>query len=235
MINNLRSIGALGVVYVACAAVGTGQAATGAAPTGNTPPWLEVLNERSEGLNREYGLDDHAERRQLGAPGPDWREALQARSEAMNRYFGLGEFARQGARSASAPDWLVALNARSDALNRQYGLGDHAVTRDAGGPDDRAEARGPGAIAAVATAQAAGRDDSAESSGATVIHTDDRSGLRGPGTVLLTVPAAPTVEAAYDGFAWDDAALSAAATLGIGALLGAGAVSIRYRRSPTLR
>jgi len=102
-------------------------------------------------------------------------------------------------------------------------------TAQAAGPDDRAEARGPGAIAAALEREAA------TSSGATVIHADDRSGLRGPGTVVLTVPAAPTVQAADDGFAWDDAALSVAATLGIGALLGAGAVSIRYRRSPTLR
>ena len=101
-------------------------------------------------------------------------------------------------------------------------------TAQAAGPDDRAEARGPGAIAADRLER-----DAAKAT--TVIHADDRSGLRGPGTVLLTVPAAPTVEAADDGFAWDDAALSAAATLGIGALLGAGAVSIRYRRSPTLR
>jgi hypothetical protein len=124
-------------------------------------------------------------------------------------------------------------------------------TAQAAGPDDRAEARGPGAIASVGTATTAGPDDRAEARGpgaiaadrlereaakaTTVIHADDRSGLRGPGTVLLTVPAAPTVEGADDGFAWDDAALSAAATLGIGALLGAGAVSIRYRRSPTLR
>ena len=121
-----------GITVVAVASVATAIGA-GAAITGNTPPWLKALNERSEALNREYGLGDHAERRQLGGPGPNWREALQARSEAMNRYYGLGEYARQGARSSSAPDWLVALNARSDALNRQYGLGDYAVKRDAGG------------------------------------------------------------------------------------------------------
>ena len=90
-----------GITVVAVASVATAIGA-GAAVTGNTPPWLKALNERSEGLNREYGLGDHAERRQLGAPNPTWREALQARSEAMNRYYGLGEFARQGARSSSA-------------------------------------------------------------------------------------------------------------------------------------
>jgi len=120
-----------GITVVAVASVAAAIGA-GAAITGNTPPWLEALNERSEALNREYGLGD-AERRQLGGPGPNWREALEARSEAMNRYYGLGEYARQGARSSSAPDWLVALNARSDALNRQYGLGEYGPKRDAGG------------------------------------------------------------------------------------------------------
>ena len=51
----------------------------------------------------------------------------------------------------------------------------------------------------------------------------------------LTLPPAPTVAPGDGGFAWDDAALSAVATLAVGVLLGAGAVSIRYRRSPTLR
>jgi hypothetical protein len=191
MINNLRSIGALGAVYVACAAVGTAQAAgpddraeargpgaigTGAAVTGNTPPWLRALDERSEALNREYGLGDHAERRQLGAPGPNW---------------------------------LVALNERSEALNRKYGLGDYGPTRGASGR--------------------------ATSSGTTVIQADDRSGLRGSHRVALTVFSVPSAEPAEDGFTWDDAALSVGATLAVAAVLGAGAVSIRYRRGVTLR
>ena len=191
MINNLRYIGALGAVYVACAAVGTAQAAgpddraeargpgaigAGAAVTGNTPPWLEALNRRSEALNREYGLGGHAERRQHGAPGPNW---------------------------------LVALNARSDAMNREYGLGDHGPTRGAGG--------------------------AAKASGTTGIHADDRSGLRGSDSVALTVFSVPSAEPAEDGFALDDAALSVGATLVIAAVIGAAAVSIRYRRGMTLR
>jgi hypothetical protein len=113
-----------GITVVAVASVATAIGA-GVAVTGNTPPWLRALNERSEALNREYGLGDQADRRQLGAPGPSWLQALQARSDAMNRYYGLGEYARQDAGSSAAPDWLVALNARSDALNREYGLGDY--------------------------------------------------------------------------------------------------------------
>jgi len=81
-----------GLTDVAVASVATAIGA-GAAVTGDTPPWLKALNERSEALNRQYGLGDHAERRQLGAPGPDWLVALNARSEAMNRYYGLGEYA----------------------------------------------------------------------------------------------------------------------------------------------
>ena len=100
---------------------------------GRPPQWLTALNERSEALNREYGLGDHANRRQLGAPGPNWLVALKARSEAMNRKYGLGEYGRQGAGTASSSDWLVALNVRSDALNRKYGLGDDRPTRQAGG------------------------------------------------------------------------------------------------------
>ena len=120
-----------GITIVAVASVATVIGA-GAATTGNTPPWLKALNERSEALNREYRLGDDAQRRQLGSPGPNWLKALEARSEAMNRYYGLGEYAREGAGSASSRDWLAALNARSEALNRQYGLGEYGPKRDAG-------------------------------------------------------------------------------------------------------
>ena len=56
-----------GITVVAVASVATAIGA-GAAITGNTPPWLEALNERSEALNREYGLGDHAERRRSVRP-----------------------------------------------------------------------------------------------------------------------------------------------------------------------
>jgi hypothetical protein len=120
-----------GITVIAVASVAAAIGA-GAAVAGTTPPWLAALDERSEALNRQHGLGDHAERRALGSPGPNWRQALEARSDAMNRYYGLGAYARQGSRSSSTPDWLVALNARSDALNRQYGLGEYGATRDAG-------------------------------------------------------------------------------------------------------
>ena len=117
-----------GITVVAVAAVSAALGA-GAAMTGNTPPWLDALNARSDALNREHGLGDHSQQRQLGAPGPGWRDALQARSEAMNRYYGLGDYARTGSRTQATPDWRVALDARSDGLNRRYGLGDHASDR----------------------------------------------------------------------------------------------------------
>jgi len=76
------------------------------------------------------------------------------------------------------------------------------------------------ACAAVGTAQAAAPDDRAEA--------------RGPGAISAAPAPAPNLSAG-DGLAWDDAALSAVATVAVGVLLGAGAVSIRYRRSLTLR
>jgi hypothetical protein len=184
MINNLRWIGALGAIYVACAAVGTAQASpddraeargpgaigAGAAVTRKTAPWLVALDARSKALNHKYGLADHAERGQLGAPGPNW---------------------------------LVALNARSNAMNRMLGLGD-AAGRGAGGTTP-------------------------------VIRADDRSGLRGRGAITFAATTRPSVAPADDGFAWSDAALSAVATLAVGVLLGAGAVSIRHRHRLTLR
>ena len=70
---------------------------------------------------------------------------------------------------------------------------------------------------------------------ARVIHADDRSGLRGRGAMVFAAATLPAAAAADDGFAWDDAAVSGAATLALGVLLGVGAVSIRHRRSLTLR
>ena len=76
------------------------------------------------------------------------------------------------------------------------------------------------ACAAVGTAQAAAPDDRAEA--------------RGPGAISAA-PASGRNLPAGDGLAWDDAALSAVATVAVGVLLGAGGVSIRYRRGLTLR
>ncbi len=105
-------------------------------------------------------------------------------------------------------------------------------TAQAAGPDDRAEARGPGAIA---LASAPGRDwfereaAMSKSSDTTVIHADDRSGLRGARWIAPTATSVPTVTSTDDGFAWDDAALSVAATLALGGVIGAGAVGLRRR------
>ena len=76
------------------------------------------------------------------------------------------------------------------------------------------------ACAAVGTAQAAAPDDRAEA--------------RGPGAISAAPAPGPNLSAG-DGLAWDDAALSAVATVAVGVLLGAGGVSIRYRRGLTLR
>jgi hypothetical protein len=185
MINNLRWIGVLGAVYVACAAVGTAQASgpddgagargpgaieAGPAVTGATPVWLAALDGRSAALNREYGLGDRRARRPVGAPGSNW---------------------------------LVAVSERSSGMNRTYGLGEYPTRR---------------------TAQTT-----------PVIHADDRSGLRGRGAIVFAATTVPTAGPSDDGFAWHDAALSGAATLALGLLLGAGAVSIRYPRNVARR
>ena len=67
-----------GITVVAVASVATAIGA-GAAITGNTPPWLEALNERSEALNRETasattrsaGSSDPRPELAPGAPGPE--------------------------------------------------------------------------------------------------------------------------------------------------------------------
>ena len=104
-------------------------------------------------------------------------------------------------------------------------------------PDDRAEARGPGPIAA-ASAPMSGWLERAVARAtpvSPVIHADDQSGLRGSDRLVLAAPPPPTNAPAGDGLAWDDATLSAVASLAVGVLLGAGAVSIRYRHGLTLR
>ena len=84
------------VVTVASAAALVG---AGAALTGSTPAWLAALNERGEGLNREYGLGDHARQSARSSSAPDWLVALNARSDALNKQYGLGEYARNTARA----------------------------------------------------------------------------------------------------------------------------------------
>ena len=103
-------------------------------------------------------------------------------------------------------------------------------TAQAAGPDDRAEARGPGAIA---LASAPGPDwfarEAAKSSATAVIHADDRSGLRVARWIAPTATSVPTVASTEDGFAWDDAAPSVGATLAVVGVIGAGAVGLRRR------
>src|SRR6188472_3774020 len=64
-------------------------------------------------------------------------------------------------------------------------------------PDNRAEARGPGAIAAQQAAS-------------TPVRPDDRAGARGPGA--LTSP--PVVESTSSGFDWSSAAIGMVGGMG---------------------
>ena len=117
--NGRRSITSILAVAVVAGTIGVG-----AAVTGDEPQWLKALNIRSEALNRQHGLGEHA-RSTAQVERPDWLRALMIRSEALNRQHGLGRYARNPA-SAKAPQWLQALIIRSDALNREYKLGEYA-------------------------------------------------------------------------------------------------------------
>ena len=96
-------------------------------------------------------------------------------------------------------------------------------TAQAARPDDKAEARGPGAIAAQSSVsrhpdnRAGARGPgavSAPTSSPLAAHPDNRAGARGPG-VFATVVAAP----APDGFDWRDALIGGLGGLGTALLL----------------
>ena len=96
-------------IAVAVAAAATSTTASAAGPT-----WEQALKERSEGLNRKYGLEDAT---------PAWQRALEIRSEGLNSAHGLG---------SATPTWERALEARSEAVNAEYGLGDVTSRPDEG-------------------------------------------------------------------------------------------------------
>jgi hypothetical protein len=115
---------AIATVAAATVAVTIG---VGTALTGDAPPWLEALNARSEGLNRQYGLGEYAQSEMRATePTPAWLRALMIRSEALNQQYGLGTYARKPSATEPTPAWLRALMIRSEALNQQYGLGEYA-------------------------------------------------------------------------------------------------------------
>ena len=73
-------------VVTTAAAVAAGY---GAAFSAAEPPWQRALAERSEGLNRQYGLGARASAQ---AATPGWMYALEVRSDALNRRYGLGTY-----------------------------------------------------------------------------------------------------------------------------------------------
>ena len=103
----------------------------------------------------------------------------------------------------------------------------------AGGPDDRALARGTSAAVAPATISPDDRGSYRGASAALAPKTlgpDDRAFARSvPGSEPRTIPAAVTISPS--GFDWEDAVIGGA--LGLAVALGAGAVliSVRHRRS----
>ena len=112
---------ALVVVAVSMSALTVGAGMTMA---GGDEQWRTALQLRSEAMNRQHGLGEHA-RKPAAADQPAWRTALIVRSEALNRKYGLGRHARKPSASRQ-PAWLEALLIRSDALNRQHKLGTYA-------------------------------------------------------------------------------------------------------------
>jgi hypothetical protein len=98
-----------------------------AAQSGDTAgqaAWHKGLNARSEALNQQYGLGNHAHgvvRVQVG-----WQQGLKLRSEALNREIGLGDHAVRTL-SVKRIGWQQGLQLRSEALNRAHGLGNHVI------------------------------------------------------------------------------------------------------------
>lgn len=110
-------------------------------------------------------------------------------------------------------------------------------TAQAARPDDKAGARGPGAIAAQSSVsrhpdnRAGARGPGAVSASTDVTtpsRPDDRAGARGPG-VLTTVVAAP----APDGFDWRDALIGGLGGLGSALLLTGAFFLLTSERSRT--
>ena len=111
-------------------------------------------------------------------------------------------------------------------------------------PDDRAGAKGPGAIAGVSVASVSPDDRAgAKGSGAIAaakgpgpiagvsvakVRPDDRAGLRGPGAFAVpsTGPSVEVRRVSSDGFDWPAAFVGAASTLGL-CLLAGGALLLR--------
>ena len=109
-------------------------------------------------------------------------------------------------------------------------------------PDDRAEARGPGALASTGAAQRATRPDDragargpgavASSGGAQVVtRPDDRAGARGPGAVS---PGTSTIVVrSANTFDWRDAAIGVVSGMGLALLLAGLAVLTVMTRKKT--
>jgi hypothetical protein len=111
----------------------------------------------------------------------------------------------------------------------------------AGGPDDQAGPRGPGAIAALYGPPETRPDDRAGVRGpgavaatavdsAAPVRPDDRAGSRGPGAVVPTVVATPE---RVGGFDWRDAMIGGVAGLGTALLVGGCAVLVLSQRGRT--
>jgi hypothetical protein len=57
------------------------------------PGWLKALNERSDALNKKYGLGVYARTGEANSTTPAWLKALNERSDALDRKYRLGNYA----------------------------------------------------------------------------------------------------------------------------------------------
>jgi hypothetical protein len=85
-----RTKGSILVASALVAVIGSGAAVAG----DGDPRWQQALQARSEALNEQYGLGDHAAAtRSVASSESAWIRALRLRSEGKNQQFKLGEHA----------------------------------------------------------------------------------------------------------------------------------------------
>ena len=106
----------------------------------------------------------------------------------------------------------AALGERPDDRGGMIGVGGAVAVATTTRPDDRADTRGPGAVAATEPAS---------------VRPDDRNGVRGPGAAPTVVISTPE-----SGFDWGDAGVGALGAFGLALVLfGALQVAAHTRRT----
>ena len=85
-----RTKGSILVASALVAVIGSGAAVAG----DGDPRWKQALQARSEALNDQYALGEHATAtRSVASSESAWIRALRLRSDAQNQLYRLGEYA----------------------------------------------------------------------------------------------------------------------------------------------